>query len=198
MEGTRLAPGGSQCVWLWAYTRNRGHSGHAPFFGARAVTGIALAIVPSGFGADTVAWGSAVNGVRLGAGFGADPSKPAVRVLFQNVGPVVEDVLIGAETGRGPIYNMKVIATSPNGKEREGSHLSAFAGVAGVLVPLSVRLKGGETHPLEFPLRNIIYASGTRVTLDILVKRGILLGFSLIRTKLALIGPSFRMLGLER
>src|SRR5258706_15450758 len=89
---------------------------------------------------DTVAWGPAVNGLRLGMAFGSDRSKPMLRVLFQNVGSAVQDVLIGAETGRGPIYDMKFTATAPDGTEREGLHVSAFSSIGGAVVPLSVRL----------------------------------------------------------
>jgi hypothetical protein len=121
---------------------------------------------------DRVAWGSAVNGLRIGAAFGSDPSKPTLQVLFQNVGSTVQDVLIGAETGKGSMYNMKFIATAANGGEREGVYVSGFAVVAGVLVPLSVRLNAGETHELEFPLKKIIYAPRYTTTLDDVLNQG--------------------------
>ena len=121
---------------------------------------------------DGVAWGSTVNGFRIGAAFGSDPSKPTLRVLFQNVGFGVKDVLIGIRTGDGPSYYMKFIAATPDRKEREGLHVSAFAIFAGVVVPLSVRLNTGDTHELEFALKDIIYESGTTVRLDALVKQG--------------------------
>jgi hypothetical protein len=114
---------------------------------------------------DGVAWGSVVDGLRIGAAFGSDPSKPTLRVLFQNVGSVlVKHVVIGAETGRGPIYNLKFIATAPDGMEREGVHVSGFA-VAGALVPLSIWLNNGGIYELEFPLTDIVYLP-TKVRLD--------------------------------
>ena len=79
-------------------------------------------------------------------------------------------VLIGAKTGLGPIYKLKFIATAPDGMELEGVHFTGFAGVAGVLVPFSVRLNAGETHELEFPLTDIIYILRASVRLDALVK----------------------------
>jgi hypothetical protein len=119
-----------------------------------------------------VAWGFAVDGLRIGAAFGSDPSKPTLRDLFLNVGSVeVQHVIIGAETGRGPIYNLKFIATAPDGMEREGQHVSAFVAVAGALVPLSIWLNAGGTHELKFPLTDIIY-SPTAVRLDALVQQG--------------------------
>jgi|SRR3974377_1405540 len=120
----------------------------------------------------SVAWGPSVNGLRLGAAFGADPAKPTLRVVFQNVGSAVQDVLIGAESGRGQMYDMKFIATAPDGKEREGLHISAFWPIGGFVGPVSVRLNAGERHELQFPLKDIIYTSPTTVRLDALVKQG--------------------------
>jgi hypothetical protein len=140
--------------------------------GFAAVMAIALAVVPSAFSADSIAWGTAVDGVRLGVAFGSDTLKPTLRVIFQNVGPAVQDVLIGAKTGRGPMYDMKFIATAPDGGEQEGLHVSAFWAIAGLVLPLSVRMNAGDTYGLEFPLKDIIYASRTTVRLDALVKQG--------------------------
>ena len=99
---------------------------------------------------DRVAWGSAVDGLRIGAALGSDPLKPTLRVLFQNVGSAGQYVTIGAETGNGPIYYMKFIATAPDGMEREGVHVSGFGTIAGVVLPLSIWLNTGGTHELEF------------------------------------------------
>jgi hypothetical protein len=120
----------------------------------------------------SIAWGPAVNGLRLGAEFGPDPFKPTLRILFQNVDAIAQDVLVGGETGRGPIYDMKFMATAPDGRDREGLHVSAFSAIAGLVVPLPVRLNAGETHELLFPLSEIIYTSPTTVRLDALVKQG--------------------------
>ena len=120
---------------------------------------------------DGVAWGSTVSGFRIGAAFGSDPSKPTIRVVFQNVGSVVQDVLLGFDGGGGLMYHMKFIATAPDGKEREGSHTISSA-VGGFVGPLSVRLNAGESHELQFPLKDISYVSPTIVTLDALVQQG--------------------------
>src|SRR6266700_6063928 len=98
-------------------------------FAALLLIAVSASAVPSGFGADTVAWGSSVNGLRLGIAFGADPSKPTLRILLQNVGSAVQDVLIGYETGRGLSYVMKFIATAPDENKREGFHKGVFTPV---------------------------------------------------------------------
>lgn len=125
---------------------------------------------------DTVAWGSAVNGLRLGIVFGSDLSKPTLRIVFQNVGSAVQEVLIGHEAGR-PLYDsMKFIATDPNGKQQEGFHINVFSPLAGRVLPISVRLNAGAVHELEVLLNDITYSYRTvsyrTLTLETLVKQG--------------------------
>ncbi len=128
--------------------------------GVVLATGIALTFVPSGFGTDTVAWGSSVNGLRLGIAFGSNPSKPTLRILFQNVSSDSEELLIGHEAG-SPIYDsLKFIAMAPDGNKREGFHKSVFTPIAGLVLPFSLRLTAGAI------------ASRTTITLDALVKEG--------------------------
>jgi hypothetical protein len=140
--------------------------------GVIVVATIALALVPSGFGADTIAWGLAVDGLRLGIAYGSDASKPTIRVLFENVGSEVLDVLIGHEAG-SPMYDgLNFIATVPDEKKQVGFHRSVFAPIAGLVLPFAVRFIAGQTRELEFPLTDIIYPSGAKVTLETLVKQG--------------------------
>src|ERR1035441_6942053 len=120
-------------------------------FGLIVLTAVALGFVPAGFGADAVAWGSDVNGLRLGAAFGSDPSKATLRVLLQNVGSEFEDFVIGHEAG-GPIYDsLKFNATAPDGRQLELLHRSLYTAIAGLVLPLSVGLNPGTTHKMEFP-----------------------------------------------
>jgi hypothetical protein len=136
------------------------------------VTAVALALVPSVSAANSIAWGPTVNGLRLGASFGSDPAKPTLRVVFENVGPTVQDVLIGHNSGE-PIYDsLTFITTATGGRSQEGAHISAFSSVGGMVVPIFVRLNAGEKSDLEFPLKEIIYTSPTSVRLDALVKQG--------------------------
>ncbi len=136
------------------------------------ITAVALAIVPTGFAADTIAWGSTVDGLRIGITYGSDASKPTLRILFENVGSEVLDVLIGHEVG-SPIYDsLNFIATAPDGKKQVGFHRSVFTPIAGLVLPFSVRFTAGQIHELEFLLADIIYPSGAKVTLETLAKQG--------------------------
>jgi hypothetical protein len=136
------------------------------------VTAVALAVVPSASAADSIAWGTPVNGFRLGAAFGSDPAKPILRVVFQNVGPAVEQIVVGHEIGKDPSYDtMKFIATAPDGKQIECLHKGVYIPVGGLVLPISVTLNGAVTE-IDIPLKDIIYASRTTTTLDVLVKQG--------------------------
>ena len=140
--------------------------------GLIVITAFALALVPSGLGAESVAWGSEVNGLRLGVAFGSDSSKPTLRVVFENVSSDFEEVLVGHRAG-SPIYDsLNFTATALDEKKRVGLHKSVFTPTAGLVLPFFVLLGAGETHELEFPLTDIIYASGTTATLEMLVKQG--------------------------
>ena len=136
------------------------------------VTAIALAVTPSASGADSIAWGTPVNGLRVGVAFGSDPSKPTLRVAFLNVGSEPIELVLGHEA-RGTVYDsLKFLATAPDGRQQELLHRSLYGAVAGLILPFSAYLKAGETHELEFPLKDIIYASRTIVALDALIKQG--------------------------
>src|ERR1035438_1643859 len=67
-------------------------------------TALALILMPIVFAADELAWGQIINGLRLGAAFGSDPSRPTLRIELQNVGLEFLDVVIGHEAG-GMIYD---------------------------------------------------------------------------------------------
>ncbi len=120
---------------------------------------------------DSVAWGSAVNGLRLGAVFGSDPSKPTLRVILQNVGSESTDVVMGYDNGRDPVYNLRFVAKARDGKVLEGSDIAVYFPVEGLVQPVSVRLRAWAMHEIVFPLKNIIYSSRTD-TLETLVKDG--------------------------
>ena len=144
------------------------------------LTAIALAVVPSVLAADSIAWGAPVNGLRLGAAFGSDPSKPTIRVVFQNVSGQDQDVLLGYQNGRDPAYDLKFIAKARGGKLREGVELAAYYPVKGLVQPVSVVLSSVRNYELVFPLKNILFLIPRRIegrrdltdTLETLLKRG--------------------------
>jgi hypothetical protein len=136
------------------------------------ITMVALAFVPTGSAADTIAWGSTVDGLRIGIAFGSDASKPTLRILVQNAGSEVLDLLVGHEVGSPIFDSLNFIATAPDGKKQVGFHRSVFTPIAALVLPFSVRFTAGQTHELEFPLTDIIYPFGAKVTLETMAKQG--------------------------
>lgn len=120
------------------------------------IAAAALWVTLPGFGADVVAWGSTVNGIRLGISFGSASSELELRVFLKNVGSAAQEILIGSQVGTGIAVDLKFIATAPDGKEREGFEINSFTPLAGLVLPAVIRLEPGATHELHFPLKNII------------------------------------------
>ncbi len=140
---------------------------------AAAVAVGLLAGVQSSFCADALPWGSAVNGVRLGIGL--EPGAPdlTLRVAVQNTGLQSVDVLIGHEAGRGVIYDLRFFATSPDGKDREVYDLRSFTPIAGLVLPVVVRLDPGATKEYMFVAKKIISIERPGdITLDSLLAQG--------------------------
>jgi hypothetical protein len=132
----------------------------------------ALTLALPGSAADSVAWGPAVNGLRMGVSFGVASSRPELHTFLQNVGETTREVLIGREWGRGTGLDLRFIATAPDGKEREGFEIYSFTPIAGLVLPAVVRLESGATHEWIIPLHQIICTEGPgNVTFEALVKQ---------------------------
>lgn len=132
-----------------------------------------LASAQAAFCADALTWGSAVNGVRLGIGLEPGASDLTLRVDVQNTGSQSVDVLIGHETGRGVIYDLRFFATSPDGKDREVYDFRSFTPIAGLVLPVVVRLDPGVIKEYTFVAKKIISIERPAdITLDSLLAQG--------------------------
>jgi hypothetical protein len=135
---------------------------------AATLTAVAL----PGLCADVVAWGPTVNRVRLGISFGPASSELELRVFLENLGKMTQQILIGGQVGKGTAVNFKFIATTPDGKRREGFEINSFTPIAALVVPAVIRLDPGATYELHFPLKNIICVEKPGdVTFEALVKQ---------------------------
>ncbi|HZV07169.1 MAG TPA: hypothetical protein VE999_18955 [Gemmataceae bacterium] len=140
----------------------------------------ALGMSIAAFGADQIAWGPAVNDVRLGVSFGRSSPEPEVRVLLKNTGSRMLEILTGAEAGKGTTTNFKFIAVAPDGKERECFHVDNLTSMAGLVLPVAARLEPGAIHERRFPLNKIVCVENrSDITFDRLLKRGYSLRVSL-------------------
>jgi hypothetical protein len=151
-----------------------------------------LALALPNLGAGEIAWGPAVNGMRLGIGFGPASSEAELRVSLNNAGPAKQEILVGRQMGKGTAVDFRFIATSPDGKKHEGFEINSFTPVAGLVLPAIERLAAGDTHQWHFPLKNVIgiEAAGD-LRFDALVKQG-----SSIRVSLETDEPSAKWAGL--
>jgi hypothetical protein len=140
----------------------------------------ALAISIAAFGANQIAWGPAVNGLRLGTSFGPSSPEPELRVLLQNTGSRALEVLTGAEVGKGTTTNFRFISVAPDGRERECFNVDNLTSMAGLVLPLATRLEPGAIHERRFPLNKIVCVENrSDITFDHLLKRGYSLRVSL-------------------
>jgi hypothetical protein len=116
-----------------------------------------LAGSPGCFGANSIAWGSVVAGMRLGIDFApASPSGPMLRVSLQNAGPGRRNVIIGYKTGQADMYSLMFFATAPSGKQRKGFDATKFKPIFGVVQPIIAHLEPGAIMELLLPLHDII------------------------------------------
>ena len=115
------------------------------------IAAAALAIVRPSLGADVVAWGSAVNGVRLGIDFDPASSEPVLRVFLRNTGDTPVEILIGRQTGKGTAVDFKFTAVAPDGKVREGFEINTFTPIAGLLCPQWFNLVQGVSTSCASP-----------------------------------------------
>ncbi len=114
---------------------------------------LALTIMPPlCSAADTIAWGSPQNGMRIGI-------TPNFKVILENTGAVGQTVLIGRTTGVGPIYSLNLLATAPDGREFK-LFMGGVGGVAGFMGPLPLRLAPGATQEVTIPVDKIFMLDG--------------------------------------
>lgn len=120
--------------------------------------------------ADGVVWGRPDNSIRLGIGFGPDSTQPELRVVLQNIGSTAQYVRIGHQVGTQTAVDLKFLATTPEGKTFEGFEINSFTPVAGLVLPVMIKLEPGATHEWRFPMKNIICVQKPgNVTFDALV-----------------------------
>ena len=95
--------------------------------------------------------------MRLGISFGLASSQPELRIFLQNTGSATQEILSGRHAGKDTAVDLKFIATTPDGKEREGFEINSFTPVEGLVeLPAVIRLGPGATHELHFLLDKII------------------------------------------
>ena len=81
------------------------------------------------------------------------------------------DLLLGGNTGIGPMYTMKFRVSDANGNERELFYFGGANSVGGYIEPLLIRVMPGETYDLWLPLKKFVCVLNRKnLTLDTLLK----------------------------
>ena len=133
---------------------------------------VMLTGAPATFCADTVAWGSVVNGMRLGIGLGTASSETRLRVLCQNVGAVEQDVVISEE-----FDNLSFTVTAPNGRKYQVFDVRLLGAPPGPGVVITARpvvapLNSRAIREFRFSLRKLICVVDRRdITLETLLQQ---------------------------
>jgi hypothetical protein len=120
------------------------------------------------------------DGFKLSLAVDAGAPDLALRVSVQNISETPLDVVIGHQVGKDVIYDLRFFATSPDGKEREVYDYRSFTPIAGLVLPVVVRIASGETKEYTFLAKKIIAIERAGdITLDTLLAQGYSLRVSL-------------------
>ena len=137
-----------------------------------ALVACAMFIEAPSSGADAIAWGTPVDGLRLGISVAVDSPDRTLRVVLQNVSPALQEIVIGYGVGKGVAPSFRFFATTADGREREGFEINSFTPIAGLVIPVTIRLDSGASHELRFGLKKIIcIGKPWDITFDVLSRQ---------------------------
>ncbi|MGH9608549.1 MAG: hypothetical protein ACRD34_02650, partial [Bryobacteraceae bacterium] len=115
---------------------------------------------------------AASNGLSLSAALDHLSPHKDLRVQLKNMSATALDVYVGAIEGIKE-YNFRFTATAPNGKQHELFNLNGKQVVAGLLVPIVIRLAPGASRTFVFHLHDLGYfRTGGPVRLGTLLQKG--------------------------
>jgi hypothetical protein len=115
-----------------------------------------ISAAPAVHADDGIAWGEVSGGLRLGIGLGPVSPEPQLRLVFENMGKIEIPVVLGAMTGRGPVYNLTFRIKSPNGQESDLFNFNGPPGIAGSAEPIVAHIAKGQKHEILLPLKKFI------------------------------------------
>ena len=101
-----------------------------------------------------IAWGDAVDGLRLGIGYGAASQ---LRVVLENDGKVERNIPLGSSSGKGAVYDFEFTLVSPAGKEFLLFNLNGPAGVAASPEPIVAHLAPKASYEVPLLLNKIVF-----------------------------------------
>lgn len=111
------------------------------------------------FGAEPIVWGAPVEGFRLGVQLNLQSSPSLLVVVLENNGQTTRNVYVGAKTGAGLLHVVRLTAIAPDGSESEIRNMNEPGIIAGVLVPIVVKMEPGGQYLIILNLDNLLDAN---------------------------------------
>ena len=139
-----------------------------------SLAGLALAQAPNQAG--DISWGSTVSGMRVGVALGQGSSGRELRVVFANMAPTQQSLVIAMQPSAGYTFDIRAQG-GPDGKEHEIS--SWVDGGLGRIVPIGLRIPyvaavhAGRMYELNLPLKLLFQmARGGDIGLESMLRQG--------------------------
>jgi hypothetical protein len=117
-----------------------------------------LAAVFCSAAGDSLQWGSAADGLRMGIGFGPSTPDPQVRLVFENTSAPQIDVPLGSTSDKGPIYDLEFTLTAPDGKKEYSIfNMNGPPGVQKAVQPILAQIKKGGRYEILLSMKKFVY-----------------------------------------
>lgn len=104
-----------------------------------------------------IAWGDAVDGLRLGIGYG--PASQ-LRVVLENNGKIERNIPLGSSSGRGAVYDFKFTLVSPAGDEFLLFNLNGPPGVSASPEPIIAHVAPKASYEAMLSLNKLVFLDG--------------------------------------
>ncbi len=117
-----------------------------------------LAVVLCPAVGDSLQWGAAVDGLRLGIGFGPTSPEPQLRLVFENPKAPQIDVPLGSTSDKGPVYDLEFTLTSPDGKKQSSIfNMNGPPGVQKAVQPILAQIKRSGRYEILLAMKKFVY-----------------------------------------
>jgi hypothetical protein len=122
------------------------------------VSAALLAVVLCPAEGDSLQWGPAVDGLRMGIGFGPTSPEPQLRLVFENTSAPQIDVPLGSTSDKGPVYDLEFTLTSPDGKKQFSIfNMNGPPGVQKAVQPILAQIKRGGRYEILLAMKRFVY-----------------------------------------
>jgi hypothetical protein len=101
-----------------------------------------------------IAWGDAVDGLRLGLAYG--PASQ-LRIVLENNGKVERNIPLGSSSAKGAVYDLEFTITSPGGRKALIFNLNGPAGIAASPEPIIAHLAPKASYEILLPLSKFVF-----------------------------------------